>query len=216
VLSGGTTTPEGRVDIAAGGAARLPLGRLDAAREPDQGLGFLQPGGISPLLSAGLPLASRTDLGLLASGAAFQARIRHGFRLSEEVALLGAVAPFLGWLPLRDPERRDLKGGGLRAGAELPWVMAISLGGLYEAWAGVRAGVEHDRGSLEGTNETIELSGTGFRAGALLGVGLGFRRLHALLEIAADHEWWWLAGDPGSWLLSGFSLTPAFALRLRI
>ena len=53
------------------------------------------------------------------------------------------------------------------------------------------------------------------RPGALLGFGLGFRRLWALIEVAADYEWWSIRQAGLRRSPNGIALTPAFALQLR-
>jgi len=210
------------VDVAVGGAARVPLGSLASPERlgddtPGGGvdlLGFTRRGGVSPLASVSLPLGDRTDLGFQAAGSALALSIRHAFPLGEQTRLVGGLAPFGGVVLLDDPAG-DRSAVGPRVGAHMPWVVALDVGGIYEAWAGARAGIEHARCRLDRDGAELTMSGTLLRTGALVGLGVGFRRLHALLELAADHEWWWMGGDIEPSSRSGLSLTPAFALRLR-
>jgi hypothetical protein len=221
-LSGGGTTPTGRVDVAVGGAARVPLGSLaaperlgDAPPEREVDVqGFTRRGGLAPLVSVSLPLGDRTDLGFQAAGSALALSIRKAFPLGEQTRLIGGLAPFGGAVLL------DERGGGgsavgPRVGVNMPWVLALDVGGVYEGWVGARAGIEHARCRLEQERSELTMRGTLLRTGVLLGLGVGFRRLHALLELAADHEWWWMGGDIEPSRRSGLSLTPAFALRMR-
>ena len=105
---------------------------------------------------------------------------------------------------------------GWRIGLNTPWALAISLGGLYEAWAGARLGFEHNAGTSKADAEDITFSADGLRSGLFLGFGVGFRRVHALVELSADLEYWDLRRDGANSSALGLSLTPAFALRLRI
>jgi len=222
-MSGGSTTPSGRVEMSVGGAARVPLGDLGSRERLSAGndeqsvelLGFTRRGGMSPLATVSLPLGSRLDMGLHFAGSALELHLRRGFEVGKQVTLIGGLAPLAGWLLLED-EQEQRSAVGWRVGAHMPWVLAINIGGIYEAWLGARAGVEHGQCELGEEPGSIEMDGEVYRLGALLGVGIGFRSLHALMELTADREWWRVGGDIAPGTRTGFSLTPAFALRLRI
>jgi hypothetical protein len=208
--------------MAVGGAARVPLGdlgsperRADGAGEQPVDLpGFTSRGGLSPLASVSLPLGERLDLGFQLAGSALGLAIRRGFALGEQTRLLGGLAPYAGVMLMRDGQGGE-SAVGPRLGISTPWVFAVDVSGMYEAWAGARAGVEHARCQLEQDGSRLALRGTLFRLGTVVGLGIGFRRLHALLELAVDREWWWMGSDIEPAERAGFSLTPAFALRVR-
>jgi hypothetical protein len=214
-LSGGETTPAQRVDLTLGGATRIVLGDFNSDKDDRSALSYAETGGISPLLIARFAVEDEVDLGLRLSGSAAQIEGRFGFQLNGELRIIGSVAPYLGWLPLRD-SITDQKGLGFRYGVDTPWVLAFSAGGIYEAWTGICLSVDGASGSLDEEGDGTRFSGFGLRPGALIGFAVGFRRLYALIELTVNHEWWRFDQADTKSELSGFSFTPAFALRLRI
>jgi hypothetical protein len=134
--------------------------------------------------------------------------------LSDQTTLVAAVTPFAGWIPPSDDEGGEL-GHGHRYGVEVPLVLALSVGGIYEAWTGPRLSLERAKADLKENGSKVDLGADGIRAGFLVGFAVGFRRLHFMAELTADHEWWRLARGDVERGASGFSLTPAFAFRLR-
>ena len=209
--------------MAAGGAARVPLGNLgsperavdDTTERAIDLQGFTRRGGLAPLASISVPLAERTDLGVRVVSGALALALRHGIALQEKIQLLGALRPYGGAVFIDDGQGGQ-SAVGPRLGVDTVWVLAIDVSGVFEAWAGARAGVEHARCRLEGQDRfRAALRGTLLRLGSLVGLGVGFRRLHLLMELGADREWWWMGGDIEPEERTGFSLTPALALRLR-
>ena len=221
-LSGGRTTPAERIEMAAGAATRVPLGSLgstDPAVDEPAGRaidlrGFTRRGGVAPLAWVSLPLAEQTDLGVRLAGSALMLALRQGFYLEENTQLVGGLSVYGGAVLLEDQAGQSAIGP--RLGADTVWVLALDVNGIFEAWAGARAGVEHARCALEADRSRVRLRGTLLRLGPLLGLGLGFRRFHVLMELGADREWWWMLGDLEPERQAGFSLTPALALRLRL
>jgi hypothetical protein len=214
-LSGGATTPRQRVDLAFGGATRVVVGDLNAEEAERNALSYAETGGVSPLVTTRYGVDDEVDLGLRLFGSSGQIEGRLGFRLNDQLRLIGSIAPYLGWLPLRD-STTDQKGRGFRYGVDTPWVLAFSAGGIYEAWTGLCFSVDGASGSLDEDGDESSFSGFRLRPGALIGFAVGFRRLYALIELTVNREWWWLEQNSSESELSGFSLTPAFALRLRI
>jgi hypothetical protein len=208
--------------MAVGGAARVSLGDLgspehlvdDTGDGPIELQGFTSRGGLAPVAMISLPMAKGLDFSVQAAGSALALAVRRGFDLGGNSRLVAGLAPYAGWMLLREPQGGD-GAAGWRLGASTPWVFTLDIGGVYEAWAGARAGIEHARCRLEEERLRVALRGTLFRLGALAGVGIGFRRLHALFELGMDREWWWMGGDIEPAQRAGFALTPAFALRLR-
>jgi hypothetical protein len=169
---------------------------------------------MSPLLDTRFGLAGGFDVDLLLSATTFRAGPRHGVTLSDQATLVTAVAPFAGWIPASD-ENEERCGNGHRYGLEVPLALALSVGGIYEAWIGPRLSLERARADLKRGGSTIDITADGLRAGVLVGFAVGFRRLHFLAELTADHEWWRLEHGDAERDASGFSLTPSFAFRLR-
>ncbi len=208
--------------MAAGAAARVPLGNLRSPERAVDGTaeqaidlrGFTRRGGLAPLAWVSLPLAERTDLGVRAVGGALALALRHAFLLGENTRLIGGLTPYGGAVFLDDGQD-NRSAVGPRLGVDTVWVLALDVNGIIEASAGARAGVEHARCRFEADPFEVTLRGTLLRLGPLVGLGVGFRRLHVLMELGADREWWWMGGSIEPEERAGFSLTPALALRLR-
>jgi len=187
-LPGGRTTPLARTDLALGGAARIPLGNRDA-------LGSLG-GGLAPLVAARHGLLLHTDLGLMVVGMLARVELRQEAVLSDDTIrtrLSVAAAPFGGV----DTD------GAATIGAELPLLLGIDGSSVIELWVGCRPAVLRAPYG-DGASATV------WRLGAVVGLAVGFRRVHALVELTADYEH--RVGP----LPDGVVLTPGFALRLRL
>lgn len=212
-FSGGRTTPEGRGDLAIGASARAPLG--DLARPTDQAvLGLTSPGGVAPAGFFRLGLSRRWDLGVLVAGTTGRIELRASHRLSGVARVIGGVSGYGGYVVREDdPEGR---GDGFRAGALVPLVLALDLGGVFEAWGGLRLGYEHVGGTVH-PDPLTAMAGdaNAFRGGLVVGLAIGLMRIHALVELAADYEYWrgQLAG--AVFERQGIALVPGFAIRAR-
>jgi hypothetical protein len=208
LLSGGRTTPHGRSDLAAGAAFRVPVGDLvaqPAAEDRESALAYGAPGGAAPLGSVRHGVTRDVEIGADIVGTTLRGSVRGQLELGSSALLVLGAMPLVG-LAGQDEDY------AVRAGGLVPIVVSVDLSSLYEAWIGVRVGLEHVTGSLGG--RAIELSG--LRTGGVIGLGVGFRRLHVLLELAIDHEYWWGAIGGSSVERNGVALTPAFAVRLRL
>lgn len=208
-LSGGRTVPAGRSDLALGSAFRVPVGDLVAQPLPEddeQLLAFGAPSGAAPVVFARHGLSEELELGVEAAGSSLRGNLRGRFPLGSMASLMIGVVPHVGLVS-------DLDGAdALRAGGLVPITLGLEVFSLYEAWIGVRVGLEHVTGELGG--RSVGLSG--LRTGGVVGLGVGFRRLMVLVELAIDHELWW--GSLGDTAIerNGLALTPAFAVRLRL
>jgi len=216
LVGGGRTTPARRVDLGAGGAARIPLGELAEAAAGDAPLSSAAPGGVAPVASARFGIAGETDAGLLVSGPLARADLRHGLVLADDdmrLSILGSVAGFVGWV---DDRADDSDGGALRMGAEIPLLFGLDVQSVVELWVGPRVGVERVAGRMHGAMDAQDLEITAWRLGGVVGVGAGFRHFHALVELGAGWESYDGEHGPAGVSVSGFVLSPAFVLRLRI
>lgn len=210
-FAGGSTVPTGRTDLATGAAYRIPVGDLSPAAvspgepgaELDHALSFGAPGGATPLVFVRHGLGSRADLGVEATASSARAHLRGRLPLGTASLLFG-IAPHVG------VAHDDTS--AVRLGGTVPLVLAIDLFSLYEAWIGARITVEHIRGDLG----ALPVSLTGLRTGGVVGLAVGFRRFHVMMELGVDHELW--TGDLGDNAIdaNGLVLTPAFAVRLRL
>lgn len=209
MLSGGRTVPSGRSDLAGGAAFRVPVGDLVAQPLPDDDerlLAFGAPSGASPVVFVRHGLGEQVDLGVEASGSSLRASLRGRLPLGALAHLMIGLVPHAGFV-------HDLAdGSAFRGGGLLPITLGIEAFSLYEAWIGVRVGLEHVAGELAGRSVAL----SGLRTGGVVGIGVGFRRLMVLVELAVDHELWWGSLGDSSIERNGLALTPAFAVRLRL
>lgn len=210
MMLGGSTTPRDRVDVGLGGAVRVPVGDLapQAIAGENELLAFAEPGGVVPLGFARWGFVENWQAGLTITGATARVEVLGEMPISPFARVIAGVAPYGGYAVSKAGEQVS---DGYRLGALAPLAIALSAGGILEAWLGARVGAEH----AEGTIVTRPGHLSAFRAGAFVGLGVGFRRVHALLELAADYEYWRgaLAGQPVE--RQGLALTPSFALRIR-
>ena len=216
-MSGGSTTPQYRTDLAVGGAARVPLGDLRSETSIDGQSDYIEDaeaGGVVPMAYARYGIGKRWDLGLMVAGTTVRAEVRREKVLVEGTtrsSLIVGIAPFGGWIT---DDGGSADGG--RVGGEVPFVYGVDFGGVYELWIGARASGEYVRGDFprDGTDE--ETRGVGLRAGPLLGMALGIPRIHVLVELTAAYEHWFIEQGGQSFDRGGFVLIPGFALRLRL
>lgn len=210
-FSGARTTPDGRVDLLAGMSARVPTGDLSSG----EAMSLAAPGGIAPAGAVRVGVSRELDLGLVVSAASGRAELRYGETVGS-VRLHAGIAGFGGYA-VTDPDANGAQGSGWRAGAFVPLTLGFDVAGILEAWVGARFAFERVEGQLGPTSMTMNATSSawGVRGGGVVGLALGFRRVHVLAELAVDGEWWsgQLAGV--SFERSGASLTPAFGVRIR-
>lgn len=203
-LAGGDATPAGRGDLAVGGSARVPFGEL--REHEDEVVGDAASAGMAPMAQGRIGLGNHTDVGLRLQGNLARASLRKRWQVERQLGLLVGAAPYAGWVPDRDGDASP----GRRLGLDIPLTLGARFNGVYEAWGGLRFAVEHATAPSQPRGSVV-----GMRAGLILGLAVGFRRLHALLELTADYERWAVQSgseDP----YGGMALTPAFALRFRL
>lgn len=196
-FSGGSTTPEARLDFALGSASSFAFGRT-RKKNPGQRT-------LTPLAFARYGLSKTTDASIMMSYAGASFEIRREFIVQNGVDrrafTLGAKPRFQ---MLGDSD-------DLLVGIDFPLAFNVEVGGLYELWVGGKFSAGYLNNAdvfFIGSNANAETIG----AGAFLGLALGFRRVHAMIEINADYQYWMLDGENKHVLV----LTPAFALRFRI
>ncbi len=225
-LGSGGLTPKGRYDTSVGGSARIPVGRLrKSSREALQPFGYQSPSvydGVIPVAAARYGLREDWDMGLAVLGTTLRMDARHAIPwhqgLLQTAWLIGGDV-YAGWIDdtLRRDDGSDVREvDALRAGMTLPATLGLRVAGLYEAWVGARAGFEYAGGDLrmaDQQRQTVDLWAV--RGGLMLGVGLGFRYVHVLIELNTDYEHWFASVDDRDSDHGGVVLTPAFRLRIR-
>ncbi|MCB9666923.1 MAG: hypothetical protein H6715_02245 [Myxococcales bacterium] len=221
-LSGGRLTPEQRSALHVGASSRIPFGRLRPESAPEnldeRFIAIIRPGGIVPVAMARYGLARRLDLEVTISGASVRSAVRTalelepgGFNHWPRIELMGGLGAYGGIV-------QDDDGDSTHYGFDVPLVIGIDWASLYEFWAGVRGGLERINGTLDPTAKTLasEFSGFTWRAGLVVGIALGFRNFHGLLELTAYYETMHASIADRDHTLRGISLIPAFSLRWRI
>ncbi len=216
LLAGARTTPARRGDVLVGGAVRAPLGDLRRSEQPGATeaslLALAGRGGAAPVAASRVGLSETLDLGLTVTGGAANLALRLTVPLDDAGAgaLLLGVAPGVRWIGAD-----GLDGAGFDA--DVYALVSRSVSGIYEAWAGLRAGMLGASGTLtQPGSAPRDASALGVRAGAVVGLALGLKTFGGMFELAADYERY--AGELGGRRAAagGFSLTPAFALRVRL
>ena len=211
--SGGTTTPTNRGDVLLGGAYRVPTGDLARSEfvegSPEHtAQTILGREGASPVGMSRYGFSEDADftLGVSLTQVALTGRgAIHLDKISRARIIVG-ITPTLGWLGV----------GGVRGfslGAQLPILATIQISGMYEGWAGIRAGVDLAQGRVDEIHDARAIRGS---VGAVVGFSVGFRMFAALVEVAVDYEHWNARANFMHRSFEGISVTPAFALRIRI
>lgn len=212
----GGTTPARRADTSLGAAMRIPTGELrERGEPPDAYRERAEPAGVVPAAAFRYGVARGVDVGGVLAGTTLRLDLRRELGTVEDSTRptwVVSVGPSAGWIPDHD----DL-GHGYRLGLEGSVARAVELGGLYEAWAGLRVGTEGVLGRFareDGGRD--DARAVALRAGGMVGLSAGFRRLHAFLELAVAYERWF--GEHGELRLrhGGVVLTPSFGVRLRL
>lgn len=218
-LSGGATTPSRRVDVALGGAARLPTGDLRdlPGMRGDQAVQRSALGeGITPIGFGRYGVDLHTDVELAVLGASARVAYRHEWLLEDGInRKVWLVSPSFMLGKAYDRET-DAARGGVRSSFEIPLLYSVDYGGVYETWIGPRVGLEYILGDFSVDSGTSHVNASGLRAGAVLGFAAGFRRIHAMIELGAAYERWWVRADGERRQRGGVVLIPAFALRVRL
>ncbi|MCC6873892.1 MAG: hypothetical protein IT378_06220 [Sandaracinaceae bacterium] len=213
VLAGGRTTPRERSDVALGAAVRVPVTDLvpPAAGDARELTSFGAPGGATPLALVRYGLSDQVELGVESLGAGGRLTLRAQLPSEGMLRLLVGLAPEAAavW---SEPREGTQGGSAFRGGVSLPILLAIDVLSLFEVWLGPRWGALHVAGDSAGRAVSL----TGMRTGGVVGLAVGFRRVHVMVELAVDHEYW--TGHLASAYVERHALvlTPAFAVRLRL
>jgi hypothetical protein len=168
-------------------------------------------------VAARLGLDEGFEAGLGYTGRSLRLDARKAFELGGPTISAGLGASFV--VPKRNDELGFRVGGG---GADLPLLIGFrSDADIFAGWLGARGGFEWLDGQRDlevepsaplDTPTAEDVSGLHGFVGGLLGLRVGFRYVHAVLEVdAAMH---WVSGDvgPESVAVQQFGLSPSGAL----
>ena len=173
---------------------------------------------VAPWVNARIGLRGDNEAGLTYSGRAIRADVRHVFYDGSLAYSVGAGASWVAGIPNDvPPGAADLRLDWRSAGVDVPLVVGWrSIAGIVKAWAGARGGLERVAGDVllatpTGSSSTsMELRR--WYAGALIGLGFGFRHVHGTIELDATYQS--LSGSAGIYDVGvrGITLTPAAGL----
>jgi hypothetical protein len=216
LLSGASTTPTDRVDLGVGAAARVPLGELTGAASTDSESALLvadAPGGVVPVAVARVGPNESWDAGIVVAGLWSRIDLRAALPLdpasSVSPEIVFGIGPSVGLV-------RGDGAEGTRLGVELPVLLTIDASSVLELWVGPRVSVEHVFGRVPVASTNMDASALVVRAGGIVGLAVGFRHLHALVELTASWERWDAEVGAEEVGRSGVALGPAFAIRYRL
>lgn len=175
---------------------------------------------LAPWVSGRIGIRGDNEAGLSYSGRSVRLDGRHAFDLKSAALSLGLGATVItaAKQPDRGSDTSNITGGGL----DLPILIGYqSKSDVYALWAGPRVGFEYFRGYLQppvdaggaGSGTTPwEVSATHGLFGFVAGIRVGFRHIHAALEL--DGAYHLAEGDLGghSVAVQQFTLSPAGAL----
>jgi len=215
VLSPGETT------FGAGASAQIAA--IDGASPDDRASRVLEDlgfgAGVAPWAGARIGIEGQNEAGLAYTGRSVRIDFRHAFQLGGRWALsLGAGGSAI--LPRLQGEGQSDQGAAYGPGVDVPVLIGRDFAsGMYSVWLGPRAGYDHLSGSFSSLlvapdlpEESLDLEADHFWAGGLVGVKVGFRRVHVALEVnAAWHHGQGTLGDEDA-SFDQVSITPAGAL----
>jgi hypothetical protein len=222
--------PPGDVSVGAGVSGQLALKPLPPESQANaQHVGSLQnlsvAPGVAPWVSGRVGIVGGNEAGLTYAGRELRLDARHAFSLGKVTlsAGLGASAVIA-----RRPGDGADGSGVFGGGADVPLLIGVkSTNDIYALWFGPRAGFEIISGRLqlaEAASSLFDISARHFYGGLVAGMRVGFRHVHAAIELnAAYHRAdgsFKTTGPPGSpgtstsTSVQQITLTPAGALEI--
>lgn len=172
---------------------------------------------LAPWVSARIGIAGDNEAGLSYSGRSIRLDGRHAFDLKPTAISLGLGATVITGAkqPQGNADTTNITGGGL----DVPILIGYqSQSNVYALWAGPRVGFEYFRGNLQSPVDTTnpdatpwDVSATQGLFGFAAGVRVGFRNVHAAIEL--DGAYHLADGQLGghSVVVRQFTLSPAGA-----
>jgi len=176
--------------------------------------------GLAPWVSARVGIEGDNEAGLTYTARAVRLDGRHAFQFGPFFLSTGVGGSAIVPRP-RGEDGEDLgsvTGGGL----DVPILLGVvSSSDIYALWIGPRAGFELLGGNLaivqdsvvtEPTDDLAELDARHFYVGGLAGLRVGFRHVHAAIEVAGQYHH--ASGDLGgaSVTVEQFAITPGAAV----
>lgn len=173
---------------------------------------------VAPWVNARIGLRGDNEAGLTYSGRAIRADVRHAFYDGNMAWSVGAGASWVAAVPGDEPPGAvDVRLDWRSAGVDVPLLVGWrSTAGIVTAWGGARGGFERVAGDvlLAGpsglSSSSMDLKR--WYAGALLGLGFGFRHVHGTIELDATYQS--VSGSAGPYDVGvrGITVAPAAGL----
>ena len=186
--------PPGGTSVGAGVSGQLALRPLPApSQASDKHAGSLQDlgvaPGVAPWVSARLGFTGANELGLTYAGRSIRVDGRHAFSLGRATLSTGLG---LSAVIARRPGDGNDASGVFGGGADVPLLIGVkSASDIYALWFGPRAGFEIAGGRLQlgqGAGSIFDVSARHFYGGLLAGIRVGFRHVHAAIELDASYH----------------------------
>jgi hypothetical protein len=171
--------------------------------------------GVAPFVSMRIGLAGDNEVGISYTGRYLRLDGRHVFESGKWAFSLGAGAR--GSLDASnaaaEPGSTSTTPRPRGFGFDVPLLVGWrSAAGVVSLWGGARGGFDRVHAAASSSVVTSDLDLTHWRVGGVAGLSIGFRHVHAGIELEASYN-----GIKGSWgnrevELGGVTLTPAGAI----
>ncbi len=179
--------------------------------------------GLAPFVAARVGLAGSHEAGISWTGRRLRFDARHAF-VWDRVALSVGGGAHASRGRVGEDKDQPIAGlgteGATSGGLDVPVLLGYRSGaGILSLWGGARVGYERLGGTLcRGTPSDCErqdLRGGHWSAGGLVGLSVGFRRVHVLLELDAAYERVDAQWGGAQAKIDGWSLGPAAMVSFR-
>ena len=189
--------PPGEVAIGAGVSGQLALRTLPStAQAGDKNAGSLQDlgiaPGVAPWASGRMGLTGSNEVGLTYAGREIRLDGRHAFAVGNGRATLSTGLGVAAVMARRPGGGKNDASGIFGGGADIPLLIGLkSASDIYALWFGPRAGFEIVSGRLQLGQEAtsiLDVSARHFYGGLVAGMRVGFRHVHAAIELDAGYH----------------------------
>jgi hypothetical protein len=211
----GTITAAGARDAvdAARASDASSSGRNETLEKHTAVMAALAPG-VAPFFAMRLGLPGDNEVGLSYTGRFLRLDARHAFESGPWAFSLGAggramVSPN----PANEPATTSDSPSARAYGVDVPLLVGWrSDAGIVSLWGGARGGAARVNASVPSTTSPASLDLMHWHAGAVVGLALGFRHVHAAVELETGYHG--LRGTSGDAKVEvqGVTLTPAGGL----
>jgi hypothetical protein len=211
-FSGTFTAGEARSAMEAARATDVSTPGRDELVAKSSAVGTALAPGVAPFVSMRVGIAGDNDVGISYTGRFLRLDARHVFESGKWAFSLGAGAR--GSINVSnaaaEPGSTSTTPRPRGFGLDVPLLVGWrSAAGVVSLWGGARGGFDRVYAAASTSVVTSDLDLTHWRVGGVAGLSIGFRHVHAAIELEASYH-----GISGSWgnrqvELGGVTLTPA-------